>query len=78
MRQKSWDSLHTSLNSITIVVAVGPSTAMELHKYHVAVEVIPRVFKMKPMIDALALYIEDNPINEKVKRLSHATNKNIV
>jgi uroporphyrinogen-III synthase len=55
------------------VVAVGPSTARELHKYGVAVEVIPRVFKMKPMIDALALYIRDNPINEKVKRLSHAT-----
>lgn len=78
MRQELWDTLQTSLNSITIVVAVGPSTARELHKYGVAVEVIPRIFKMKPMIDALALYIQNNPFNEKVKRLSHAANKNII
>jgi uroporphyrinogen-III synthase len=75
MKQKLWDTLQTSLNSITIVVAVGPSTAGELHKYGVVVDVIPRVFKMKPMIDALALYIQNNPINEKVKGLSHAANK---
>ena len=73
-RHKLWDTLQTSLNSITIVVAVGPSTARELRKYGVAVDVVPQVFKMKPMIDALALYIQNNPVNEKVKRLSHAAN----
>lgn len=73
-RRKLWDTLQASLNSSTIVVAVGPSTASELNKYGVAVDVVPQVFKMKPMIDALALYIQKNPANEKVRRVSHPTN----
>lgn len=73
-RLKLWDTLQNSLNSITIVVAVGPSTAGELEKNGVVVDVVPEVFKMKPMIDALALYIQNNPVNKKVKRLSHGTN----
>lgn len=73
-RLKLWETLQNSLNSITIVVAVGPSTARELEKNGVVVDVVPEVFKMKPMIDALALYIQNNPVNKKVKRLSHGTN----
>jgi uroporphyrinogen-III synthase len=69
MKQKLWDTLQTSLNSITIVVAVGPSTAGELHNYGVTVDVIPHVFKMKPMIDALASYVQNNPINKKGKKI---------
>jgi uroporphyrinogen-III synthase len=68
-RHKLWEDLQNSLNSITIVVAVGPSTARELDKNGVVVDVVPEVFKMKPMIDALALYIQSNPINKKVKRM---------
>jgi uroporphyrinogen-III synthase len=55
-------------------VAVGPSTAMELAKNGVVVDVVPEVFKMKPMIDALALYIQSNPVNKKVKRMFDKTN----
>lgn len=73
-RLKLWETLQNSLNSITIVVAVGPSTARELEKNGVVVDVVPEVFKMKPMIDALALYIQNNPVNKKVKRLSHGAN----
>lgn len=73
-RFKLWETLQNSLNSITIVVAVGPSTARELEKNGVVVDVVPEVFKMKPMIDALALYIQNNPVSKKVKRLSHGTN----
>ena len=73
-RHKLWDDLQNSLNSITIVVAVGPSTARELDKNGVVVDVVPEVFKMKPMIDALALYIQSNPVNKKVKRMFDKTN----
>jgi uroporphyrinogen-III synthase len=69
-----WKDLQNSLYSITLVVAVGPSTARELEKNGVVVDVVPEVFKMKPMIDALALYIKRNPVNKKVKRMSHGTN----
>jgi uroporphyrinogen-III synthase len=51
-------------------VAVGPSTARELDKNGVMVDVVPSVFKMKPMIDALALHIKRNALNEKVNRIS--------
>jgi uroporphyrinogen-III synthase len=74
MRHKLWEDLQNSLNSITIVVAVGPSTARELDKNGVVVDVVPEVFKMKPMIDALALYIQSNPVNMKVKRMFDRTN----
>ena len=70
-RHKLWETLQNSLNSITIVVAIGPSTASELDKNGVVVDVVPQVFKMKPMIDALTLYIQSDTVNEKVKRLSH-------
>lgn len=73
-RHKLWEDLQNSLNSITIVVAVGPSTARELDKNGVVVDVVPEVFKMKPMIDALALYIQSNPVNKKVKRMFDKTN----
>lgn len=73
-RHKLWEDLQNSLNSITIVVAVGPSTARELDKNGVVVDVVPEVFKMKPMIDALVLYIQSNPVNKKVKRMFDKTN----
>jgi uroporphyrinogen-III synthase len=66
------ESLRNSLNSITIVVAVGPSTARELDKNGVGVDAVPVVYKMKPMINALADFINSNAANMKVKRLSHA------
>jgi uroporphyrinogen-III synthase len=72
-RHKLWENLQNSLNSITIVVAIGPSTASELEKNGVVVDVVPQVFKMKPMIDALAMYIQSDTVNEKVKRLSHCS-----
>jgi len=68
-RHKLWKTLQNSLNSITIVVAVGPSTARELDMNGIVVDVVPDVFKMKPMIDALVLYIHSNPLNKKVKRM---------
>jgi len=40
----------------------------------IVVDVVPEVFKLKPMIDALALYIHSNPLNKKVKRMSQGTN----
>jgi uroporphyrinogen-III synthase len=69
-RHELWETLQNSLNSFAIVVAVGPSTARELDKNGVMVDVVPSVFKMKPMIDALALYIKRNALNEKVNRIS--------
>ena len=74
MGHKIWEDLQNSLNSKTIVVAVGPSTARELDKNGVVVDVVPEVFKMKPMIDALAIYIQSNPVNKKVKRMFDKTN----
>jgi len=69
-RHKLWETLQNSLNSITIVVAVGPSTSRELDENGIVVDVVPQVFKMKPMIDALAMYIKNNTVNKKVKRIS--------
>jgi len=69
-RHELWETLQNSLNSFAIVVAVGPSTARELDKNGVMVDVVPSVFKMKPMIDALALHIKRNALNEKVNRIS--------
>jgi site-specific recombinase len=48
---------------------------MELDKNGVGVDVVHQVFKMKPMIDALALYIQNNTVNEKVK--SHDSDSSI-
>ncbi|HET6730202.1 MAG TPA: hypothetical protein VFH04_01245, partial [Nitrososphaeraceae archaeon] len=56
----------------TIVVAVGPSTARELEINGVRVDVMPVVYKMKPMIHALVDFINSNAVNTKVKRISHA------
>jgi uroporphyrinogen-III synthase len=66
------ESLENSLNLITIVVAVGPSTARELEMNRVNIDVMPVVYKMKPMINALADFINSNAVDTKVKRLSHA------
>jgi uroporphyrinogen-III synthase len=74
MRHKLLDDLQNSLNSFTIVVAVGPSTARELDKNGILVDVVPKIFKMKPMIDALALYLQSEPVNKKVKRMTDRTN----
>jgi uroporphyrinogen-III synthase len=66
------ESLENSLNLTTIVVAVGPSTARELEINGVSVDVMPVVYKMKPMIHALVDFINSNAVNTKVKRLAHA------
>jgi uroporphyrinogen-III synthase len=66
------ESLENSLNLITIVVAVGPSTARELEVNGVRVDVMPVVYKMKPMINALVDFINSNVVNTKVRRISHA------
>jgi uroporphyrinogen-III synthase len=55
-------------------VAVGPSTARELDENGIVVDVVPQVFKMKPMIEALAMYMKSNTVSEKVRRISQGSN----
>ena len=73
-RRKLWETLQNSLNSTTIVVAVGPSTARELDENGIVVDVVPQVFKMKPMIEALATYMKSDTASEKVRRISQGSN----
>lgn len=73
-RRKLWETLQNSLNSTTIVVAVGPSTARELDENGIVVDVVPQVFKMKPMIEALAMYMKSDTASEKVRRISQGSN----
>ena len=51
------EQLQHYLNKEVIVVAVGPSTMKTLNENHVHVDVIPKVFKMGPMIKSLSDYL---------------------
>jgi uroporphyrinogen-III synthase len=53
-------SLESSLNNCTIIVAVGPSTKKALEQNSVKVDVVPKVYKIGPMIKALSDYFEQN------------------
>jgi uroporphyrinogen-III synthase len=52
------ESLQSSLNNYMIIVAVGPSTKKALEQYSVKVDVIPKVYKIGPMIKALSDYFD--------------------
>ncbi len=49
-----------AMNFDTIVVAVGMPTRNEIEKHDVNVDVMPDVYKMGPMIKALADYVNAN------------------
>ena len=51
-------SLQSSLNNYTIIVAVGPSTKKALEQNSVKVDVVPKVYKIGPMIKALSDYFD--------------------
>jgi uroporphyrinogen-III synthase len=57
--------LQYTLNKEVIVVAVGPSTMKALDENHVHVDVIPKVFKMGPMIKSLSDYLGQADIPKK-------------
>jgi uroporphyrinogen-III synthase len=50
--------LRNGLNNKTIVVAIGPSTKKILEENKVLVDVMPRLYKMGPMINALSEFIQ--------------------
>jgi uroporphyrinogen-III synthase len=50
--------LRNGLNNKAIVVAIGPSTKKILEENKVLVDVMPRLFKMGPMISALSEFIQ--------------------
>ncbi|HJU85201.1 MAG TPA: uroporphyrinogen-III synthase, partial [Nitrososphaeraceae archaeon] len=51
------DALKKSLNTDVVVVAVGPSTKNALEENGIAVDVMPQVARMGPMVKALDEYI---------------------
>lgn len=59
------EQLQYTLNKEVIVVAVGPSTMKALDENHVHVDVIPKVFKMGPMIKSLSDYLGQADIPKK-------------
>ncbi|MGA7368399.1 MAG: uroporphyrinogen-III synthase [Nitrososphaeraceae archaeon] len=50
--------LRNGLNNKTIVVAIGPSTKKILEENRVSVDVMPRLYKMGPMISALSEFVQ--------------------
>ena len=54
------EQLQYTLNKEVIVVAVGPSTMKALDENHVHVDVIPKVYKMGPMIKSLSDYLSQD------------------
>ena len=61
--------LLSSLNNYTIVVAVGPSTKKALEQNSVKVDVIPKIYKIGPMIKALCDYFDEiRPHNIRIDK----------
>ncbi|MBV9666990.1 MAG: uroporphyrinogen-III synthase [Nitrososphaeraceae archaeon] len=58
------ESLQQSLNQDIIVVAVGPSTEKALAENRVKVDVMPKVYKMGPMVKALSDYVIQTKANK--------------
>ena len=58
------EPLQQSLNQDIIVVAVGPSTEKALAENRVKVDVMPKVYKMGPMIKALSDYVIQTKANK--------------
>jgi uroporphyrinogen-III synthase len=52
--------LQNSLNTKTIVAVIGPSTRRILEENNVSVDVMPKVYKMGPMIKALSDFVVTN------------------
>ena len=63
------DALKKSLNTDVVVVAVGPSTKNALEENGIAVDVMPQVARMGPMVKALDEYISTS------NRRSYRTSK---
>jgi uroporphyrinogen-III synthase len=63
------DALKKSLNTDVVVVAVGPSTKNALEENSIAVDVMPQVARMGPMVKALDEYISTS------NRSSYRTSK---
>jgi uroporphyrinogen-III synthase len=63
------DALKKSLNTDVVVVAVGPSTKNALEENGIAVDVMPQVARMGPMVKALDEYISTS------NRSSYRTSK---
>jgi uroporphyrinogen-III synthase len=57
--------LQLSLNQDIIVVAVGPSTKKALAENRVKVDVMPKVYKMGPMVKALSDYVIQTNANKR-------------
>ncbi len=58
-------SLLTSLSKNVIVVAVGPPTRKAVEENGVAVDVMPNLYKMGPMLKALADYLDTREIPKR-------------
>ena len=59
------EPLQLSLNQDIIVVAVGPSTEKALTENRIKVDVIPKVYKMGPMVKALSDYVIQSNANKR-------------
>jgi uroporphyrinogen-III synthase len=65
------ESLLSGLNNHTIIAAVGPSTKKALEQHSVKVDIVPKVYKIGPMIKALSDYFDEirsyNKRSDKLK-----------
>ncbi len=65
-------ALKNSLNTNAVVVAVGPSTKSALEDNDIKVHVMPKIFKMGPMIKALDEYVSsENKVSNKSIKVSN-------
>ena len=62
------EPLQISLNSNVIVVAIGPSTKKALEEYTIQVDVMPQIYKMGPMVQALTNYLSQSYIPKRMRK----------
>jgi uroporphyrinogen-III synthase len=62
------EDLCRQLNSNVLVVAVGPPTRRTIEEHGVSVDVMPEIYKLGPMVRAIAEYFA-HPLPSQKKRL---------
>ena len=62
--------LGRQLNANVLVVAVGPPTRRAIEEHGVGVEVMPEIYKLGPMVRAIADYVADPPPSPKAAILA--------
>lgn len=72
------EDVRKSLNANVLVVAVGPPTGRAIEQEGVGVDVMPAIFKLGPMVRAIADYLAQ-PLSSQKKglpgRMSHASER---